>query len=348
MFFRVITYLFIVGSLLAYFFSEYYVAELAISFLPYWVLWAIIMVLFWLIVSVVSWKKIRVRRHAKFLKIEKLIFVLLWLWLFFLYWSEIKQFYYSHSYDGLAVQESGAELQVDENTISVLFANLLWTNTEYDAIENMISESNPDVLMFVEFADHHYEALHEFLLENYPFVNRTTRSKSLMVWSMVFSKYPINNSVEEFEQWPWRYGYFELLFDEEPYYFYLVHTSSPISKSFWDMRNRQLTILSDDFVVHEEFRKHNNLVMVWDFKLSPWSYYYNEFVSKFPSNITNISNRSGMIFSWYFKFFWLPLKFLQVHIDHIFTNIPDDVFLDEVLVVPGSDHKALLFYIKWL
>jgi len=76
----------------------------------------------------------------------------------------------------------------------------------------MIEKYNPDVLMFVEFTDHHYEALGTFLEDKYPYVNRTAWSKNLMVGSMVFSTYPIENLSEKFEQRPWRYGYFSLDF----------------------------------------------------------------------------------------------------------------------------------------
>ncbi|NOZ45093.1 MAG: endonuclease/exonuclease/phosphatase family protein [bacterium] len=81
-----------------------------------------------------------------------------------------------------------------------MYANILWTNTDYTGIENMIDSYDPDVLMFVEFASHHYRHLYDFLSERYPFVNRATWSQSLMVGSMVFSKYPIDNLVEQYPQ----------------------------------------------------------------------------------------------------------------------------------------------------
>ena len=70
---------------------------------------------------------------------------------------------------------------VNHKKISVLFANLLWTNDDYQAIEDVVSQNDPDVLMFVEFSEDHYLHLGDFLSKKYPFVNRTTRSKKLMV-----------------------------------------------------------------------------------------------------------------------------------------------------------------------
>lgn len=348
MFFRVLTYIFVVGSLLAYFFSGYYIAELAISFLPYWFLVSLIILLFWLLVSVFSWQKLQFKKHARFLKIEKLVFILLWLFLSVLYGMPIKQFYYTHDQSQNFGQDIVINQSGTDDNISVLFANLLYTNTEYDGIQHMISDNDPDILMFVEFSDHHYEHLEKYLLKNYPYVNRATWSKNLMVWSMVFSKYPINNIVENFGQWAWRYWYFEIVLDQEPYYFYLVHTSSPVSLSFWRMRNRQLTTLFNDFTLHDKFRKHNNIVMLWDFNLSPWSKYYQDFIENFKfRDLIDITNTQGLIFSWLWPVTFASLPLLQVHIDHIFTNRKDSVIFDRVLSVLGSDHKALLFSIKW-
>jgi len=44
----------------------------------------------------------------------------------------------------------------------------------------MIDRYNPDIVMFVEFADHHDENLKPFLAERYPYINRTSRSKKFV------------------------------------------------------------------------------------------------------------------------------------------------------------------------
>ncbi|MEI6773797.1 MAG: hypothetical protein WCL18_03070 [bacterium] len=72
-------------------------------------------------------------------------------------------------------------------------------NVQYDAIKKTISDTDPDMLMFVEFADHHYEHLKDFLQLEYPYTNTTTWSKKF-VGSMVFSKYPLSNKAEDFPQ----------------------------------------------------------------------------------------------------------------------------------------------------
>jgi hypothetical protein len=81
----------------------------------------------------------------------------------------------------------------------VLFSNIHKNNTNYEGIKKTISDNDPDMLMFVEFADHHYDNLREFLQAQYPYTNTTTRSKKF-VGSMVFSKYPLTNRADDFPQ----------------------------------------------------------------------------------------------------------------------------------------------------
>jgi endonuclease/exonuclease/phosphatase (EEP) superfamily protein YafD len=46
------------------------------------------------------------------------------------------------------------------------------------------------------------------------------------------------------------------------------------------MRNKQLGILSQDFVEHQANRSSNDKVlMMGDFNVSPWSIYYKNFAS---------------------------------------------------------------------
>ena len=80
-----------------------------------------------------------------------------------------------------------------------MFANIHKDNIQYAAIEKTISDTDPDILMFVEFADHHYEHLKDFLQIKYRYTNNTTRSKKF-VGSMVFSKYPLSNKADDFPQ----------------------------------------------------------------------------------------------------------------------------------------------------
>ncbi|MBU0626817.1 hypothetical protein KKG31_03405 [Patescibacteria group bacterium] len=81
----------------------------------------------------------------------------------------------------------------------MLYGNIHKDNTNYTAIQSMIEQADPDVVLFVEFSDNHYANLKDFLQKNYPYINSTTRSEKF-IGSMVFSKYPIENRADDFEQ----------------------------------------------------------------------------------------------------------------------------------------------------
>jgi len=201
----------------------------------------------------------------------------------------------------------------------------------------MIVKYNPDLLMFVEFADHHYTHLKDFLQKNYPYVNSTTRSKQF-VGSMVFSKYKIENWAGDFPQGMRRYGYFSVTFGGQPYYFYLVHTSSPDSDAHFVMRNDQLQTFQKDFALHEKSRSDDKVVVVGDFNLTPWSSYYKQLASSFSGKLTDVTQDFPLLFTW--RLFGFPL--LRAHIDHLWlsTGVPLESL--QSIPVPGSDHRGFV------
>jgi endonuclease/exonuclease/phosphatase (EEP) superfamily protein YafD len=221
-----------------------------------------------------------------------------------------------------------------------LYANIHKDNADYSGILQTIETYRPDVLMFVEFSDHHYDQLKPFLQTNYPYTNSTTWSKRF-VGSMVFSKYPITNLADDFPQGMWRYGYFSLAVNGVPYYMYLVHTSSPDSYAHFVMRNEQLSSFTHDFTLHEAQRTHDNLVLVGDFNITPWSAYYPAFADVFSGQMSNITEQVSVLFTR--RLFYLPL--VWSHIDHLWasTGLVQDF---RTVYLPGSDHRGFVFTLK--
>lgn len=80
-----------------------------------------------------------------------------------------------------------------------MYANIYKDNTDYNDIENLIEKENPDLIFFVEFADHHYQHLKDILQKDYPYSNSTIRSKKY-VGNIVFSKIKIDNRANDFPQ----------------------------------------------------------------------------------------------------------------------------------------------------
>lgn len=139
-----------------------------------------------------------------------------------------------------------------------------------------------------------------------------------------------------------RYGYFSLPYKNQEIYFYLVHTSSPDSYNHFLMRNEQLATFVKDFKSHESDRKHDNIVAIGDFNITPRSSYYAILSAPFSGELVNITKRIPFLFTRKLKSF--PL--FQAHIDHLWTSSSLKVQTFETISMPGSDHKAFLFTIQ--
>lgn len=309
------------------FFPGNYIAELMLSFLPY----IVGIILLGVIITFVQFKKRMkpwyhpTRRY--FRGISFLIFCLL----FFVYSKQFNNFYVS----------TPLPSETQSWSLKILYANIHKDNIDYPWIEKTISAIDPDMLMFVEFADHHYTHLKTFLQKNYPYINSTTRSKTF-VGSMVFSKYPLVNKADDFPQWARRYGYFSLSYQSQQIYFYLVHTSSPDSYQHFLMRNEQLKTFAQDFQKHESDRQHDNVLVVGDFNITPWSTYYSLLNTPFSGALTNITTSIPFLTTRKLKQF--PL--FQAHIDHLWTTPSIGVQGLEAVSLPWSDHKAFLFTLQ--
>lgn len=315
----------------AHFFPRYYLSELVLSFSPYRIIILFIGLFFSLIF---------VRKYTKARKLWTTfpwwqgfagLFTLLFGILFLVYSNQFTRFY----------DNTITPLQTHTGDLKVLFANIHKDNTDYTWIEKLIRTKDPDILMFVEFSDHHYNHLKTFLDKNYPYTNSTTWSKTF-VGSTVFSKQKIENWADDFQQGMRRYGYFSVTFGGEDYYFYLVHTSSPDSYAHFVMRNEQLQTFDQDFALHEKTRSQDRVFVVGDFNVTPRSVYYQDMVSVFSGKLTNTTQQFPILFTR--RLFALPL--LQAHIDHV--RISSWVQLDglESIGIPGSDHRGYFFEVQ--
>lgn len=316
--------------LFAIFFPGYYLSELVLSFLPYIIFFALV----WLFLSLAL---LRSKRVWKFIKIVPL-FVLLFGLLFFLTSRQYNQFYNWRWFDRIDVlswdiNENG------EKWLDILYSNILYLNENYTGLQTWIQEHDPDMVFMVEFVDNIEKNLKEILNKKYPYSARTSWSQKYF-GSVVFSKYPITNLTEKIDQWAWRYSYFYSNYNNQNYYIYLVHTSSPITRNSFKMRNNQFEILAQDFEKHQKDRTWDDKVlMLGDFNVSPWSIYYKKLEKKLVGMV-NLTKNFTILFTWTVRY--MPL--LQTHIDHLFVN--DSIVVENVERVdtPGSDHKW--FFIK--
>ena len=333
-----------------YFFRENYICELLISFLPYF--WAFFFCFFiwWLIIF---WK--RIFSHGDMSKLYLSAFFLIFFWVIsFLFIYELNSFYHR---DYLNKEEL-------DGWLKVMYSNIFKWNYDFEWIEGKILQEDPDVVMFVEYSDEHEEWLKDFVSDNFQYRDKTNWSK-IYWWSVVYSKYPITNFYKDFQQdWTWRYGYFKVEKEWIPYYFYLVHTSSPVSLGDYTKRNQQLITLKKDFFqLHESERAGDSkIIMVWDFNVSPWSVFYKRFASAFESKMRNITRTPNILFTRNLsemlsihKDFHFPVWFknnikklpiLRSHIDQLFASSSVKVWNFKKIHLNWSDHDGFVFEIE--
>ena len=286
------------------------------------------------------------------IKYSPLFLIAFW-FLFLCYFYEFKNFY-------------NQDILVDnlDNWIKILYSNIYKDNYDFESIKKSILDENPDVVMFVEFSDAHEEWLRDFVAENYPYYDKTNWSK-IYGGSVVMSKYPITNFLSQFVQKDsWKYGYFKLEKDGIPYYFYLIHTSSPVSYFDFQKRNQQfITIKKDFYMQHEEAREEDaKIIMIGDFNVSPWSVFYKRFALSFPM-LDNITSSQQVFFSWnlaemlkiHKDFDFLPGWFknnvwyfpiLWSHIDQAFASKSLKVSDFRKIHIDWSDHDGMVFEIE--
>jgi endonuclease/exonuclease/phosphatase (EEP) superfamily protein YafD len=250
----------------------------------------------------------------------------------------------AYSSDFFSFYSSQDKIWINQAGLRVYYANILYTNDDYESLKRQIENNEYDMVVLVEFSDEHEEALKDFFKENFPYVNRNSWSTKL-AGDVVFSKYPITNLLENYPQevGRWRYSYLSVEYGEKPYYFYVVHTSAPVSQHNFEMRNEQLKKLNEDFLVQAQDRPDDApVVVVGDFNLSPWSAFYASFEKGFEGKLKNVF-RDNTPYST--RSLW-GQKVLKVHIDQLFAS-PDvmigDFWVDDL---PGSDHNAIIFDVK--
>ena len=312
---------------LLYFFRDSFIAELAISFVPY-IIWFCILTLIIEIYLIIHESKRR--RKYKSIKIFFTIFVtILTIRIWTLYCSEFFWFYN---------QNDESIRLTNENWIKVFYANILYKNTDYQSLKEKIEEENPDIVILVEFSDEHEDEMKEFFKKNYPYMNRNSWS-TMLAWDVVFSKIPLENITENHlvSAWSWNYSYMKILCNECDTWvdLYVIHTAAPVSYKNFEMRNAQIGKLLSDFLKNQI--DWNPTIIIWDFNLSPRSYYYKQF-TKHLKMLNALSYQSpnytrSLLQQWIFR----------SHIDQLFISPEVNISIVKIENLTWSDHRSFLF-----
>src|SRR3990167_2589796 len=221
-------------------------------------------------------------------------------------------------------------LSTSDKSLKIMSVNLRLENDKYEAINNLIQVENADILVLIELNSQIFSKIKGVINEEYPYKSKIS---TFYGYNQIFSKYPIivSADVPATES---NIGYIkaEIAFTDKTYRIYAVHSNPPLTPELFYLRNQYLITLARD--IYQE--QSGNLIVVGDFNVSPWSYYYQKFLKDSDYKIRNLSLSNGIIFTWY-----LNPPVLASQLDHIFVgqNLIDYNFKTRYL--EGSDHGAL-------
>ncbi len=213
-----------------------------------------------------------------------------------------------------------------EETFLALLANVDHYNRDFGRLNELIQESQPDLIVLLEVDKRWMEGLTALGAE---YSNR-------VVWPdpttgiAILSREPIFHSqVSNTEGGnPWITAGIRMKGKE----LILIgaHPPAPVSRGNWELRNKQLETLS-----HHAATFQQAVLILGDLNITPWSPYFKKFLLQ------------GRLTDWRSKFGWLPtwpagIPLFWIPIDHVVTNIGVDIH--EYVTGPdiGSDHYPIL------
>ena len=222
-------------------------------------------------------------------------------------------------------------LSPNDYSLKVMSVNVRFENENFAAINNLIKEENADVLILIELSSQIYGKIKDTINADYPYKSKTS---SFYGYNQIFSKFPVIASAD-ISASENNIGYLkaEIAAKDKTYRIYAAHANPPLTQESFAFRNQYLQTLARD--INQELS--GNLIVAGDFNVSPWSYYYQQFLKDTDFKIHNFSLSKGIILTWYFD---PPV--LASHLDYIFLgqNIVDLDFKTRSL--EGSDHNALI------
>ena len=313
-----------------YFFRESFIAELAISFEPYIIGFCVLALI--IEIYLIIYESKRRIKHKSIKIFFTIIVTVITIWIWTLYSSEYFWFY-NHQDESIRLN--------NEEWIKVFYANIFYKNIDYNSLQQTVEKENPDIVVLVEFSDAHENEMRDFFKENYSYMNRNSWS-TMLAWDVVFSKIPLKNASTTGIDWKWNRKYSYMQNECEDLKFrcknnldlYVIHTAAPVSVENFNMRNNQLEQLWLDF------KQNNNLIptiVIWDFNLSPRSYYYKELIkNRKLENALSFQNPDytrSLFQQWIFR----------SHIDQLF--ISPEVKISPITIenLSWSDHRSFTF-----
>ena len=224
----------------------------------------------------------------------------------------------------------GAKMAVPKpnSSLTVVLANVLGSNREYESFAQWVDEKDPDLLAILELTPHRAKEM-EPQLAHLPY--RALLPKNSNFGLGLYSKLPIEN-VEwlDTEEHVLPSLVCDILWEGQRVPFIATHPFPPVRGWATHYRNKQIQLLAD-----LDRSQKPNAILVGDLNATPWSHGYR-ILDRSP--LRDARKGFGVMPTWPTK---LPF-FLRIPIDHVFVGQNwrvRDIHLGPAM---GSDHLPLV------
>lgn len=306
-----------------------YISEIIGSFLPYSIVWTIIIFFLLLILLI--------KKHKKRLSYSIVIISIVSLSI--LAYLDIKSYMsiYHTNIPNLSDTTTG-------QNITFLYGNIYYKNNNFTWLLETIKSTKPDIILFVEYAKIHNDILNDIIKEEYPYYNRYAWHKHFD-GDIIFSRYPLVKIDQQIVPGTWSFSHVTIKKEKKELDIALVHTSAPVSPSFFVMREEQMDKLFEMLQDYYTTKTQRNIMIIGDFNIAPRSPWYKEFNKNVWSwlGLNDISaDLEKTIYHWLFPYTrchqYLP--FVCSHIDHVRSN--NNTLNLSRISIPWSDHYGFI------
>ncbi len=243
-----------------------------------------------------------------------------------------------------AFDQPREEVATDSRTLKAVMFNKLLSNDNYEEIAEAVRQVNPDIIGFVEISPASY--LSSLLEKSYAYQIRSFDHSGengfLLTNLAIYSKTElIDVDFRNLNGSPLLKARTQV--DGQSYQIILVHPYAPYLPRLLPERNKQLQAIARN--VNELEVEGVPQILLGDMNTSPWSRAYYRFAAGIP-DLYNTAQGKGVNFTWdAFKFKGLTSELdsiiFQSHIDHIFVSDELQTLGYKVEGNYGSDHNLV-------
>ena len=229
------------------------------------------------------------------------------------------------------------EIDIPSNRpLKIVSINLLSSNHNHELAKNYINQSDPDLIVLMEYTPIWDQSLSKAFIEEYPHQIKQVRNHNFGI--ALWSKHAISShQILDFTDRDFPMIEAEIEMGEESLTVTSIHLENPVGRDNMALRHHQVDQLIN------RYRDRNNLVLIGDYNMTPYSSDYTRLRDHLELKETRCS------ISPTFPIYFMPLR---IPIDHCLVsqsishscvdlgpNIGSDHFPIEIVLSLHSEHK---------